>query len=80
MSKTDYIKKVAAYCRKHCDEWDDMVSIALGYMGRKEPVPYWIKEKVEGLVSEWCEENGYALDFFEDWDKIVEDVIYGDAV
>lgn len=57
-----------------------MVSIALGYMGRKEPVPYWIKEKVEGLVSEWCEENGYALDFFEDWDEIVEEVIYGDAV
>ena len=74
------IKEIAAYCRKRCDEWDDMVSIALGYMGRKEPVPNWIKERVTELVTEWCGVNEVALDFFEDWDKIVEDVIYGNVV
>ena len=74
------IKDIVAYCQGRCDEWDDMVSVALGYLGRHEPVPYWIRTKIEDLVSEWCNENDVSLDFFEDVDKMVEDVIYGNAV
>ena len=69
------LKEIVAYCAANIDNWDVKCGMALSYIGKKMPIPTWFRNEIEDKVSEWCEDNDIALDFFEDWDKIVEEII-----
>lgn len=67
------IKEVAAYCAANIADWDLKVELALRHIGRRMPVDYEFRNEIENCVSEWAEENGYAVDFLEGID--VEEII-----
>lgn len=71
----DQLKEIVAYCAANIVDWDLKVEMALRMIGRRMPIDPGFRNEIEGCVAEWCEDNDIALDFFEDWDKIVEEII-----
>ena len=65
----DKLKEIVAYCAANIVDWDLKVEMAL------RMIDPGFRNEIEDKVSEWCEDNDIALDFFEDWDKIVEEII-----
>ena len=69
------IKEVARYCAATIEDWDEKKELALAMIGRHLPIDYGFRNEIEDCVSEWCEDNGYGLDFFEDWEENAEEII-----
>lgn len=61
------IKEIATYCRERigAEEYDLQCQVALNAIGRHEQIPYEFANEIENYATEWAEENGYDVDFFE---------------
>lgn len=70
------LAEVAAYCAANIEDWDIKVEMALRHIGRRMPIDYGFRNEIEDCASEWAEDNGYAVDFFEDID--VEEIIFAE--
>ena len=71
----DMLKEQAAYCAANIEDWGEKKELALAMIGRRMPIDYSFRNEIEERVEEWCEENGFALDFFEDWEEIAEEIM-----
>ena len=66
------IKEIAAYCAANISDWGEKCQLALTQIGYKMPIDYGFRNEIEECVAEWCEKNGYALDFFDD---VAEEIV-----
>lgn len=69
-------REIAAYCRNNIEDFEERVQLALKKMGRMRcPFSMADQELYDDIVNcicEWCEDNDYSVDFFEDWDEVIE--------
>ena len=66
------LSDVVRYCRERIANWDLLSEKAVRDIGRKMPIDAGLRWQIEECVEEWCEENGFALDFFDD---MAEDIV-----
>lgn len=69
------LAEVAAYCAANIEDWDIKCGMALSYIGKRMPIPSWFRNEIEECVSEWAEDNEVSVDFFEDWEKVAEEIV-----
>lgn len=67
----DKMKDIVAYCAANIEDWDIKCGMALSYIGRRMPIPYWFRNEIEDAIDEWAEEN--YVELAEDFDA--EDVV-----
>ena len=67
------LKEIVAYCAANIVDWDIKVELALRMIGRRMPIDYGFRNEIEDCVSEWADDNGYDVDFFEGID--VEEIV-----
>lgn len=71
----DY-KELDELCRQNIEDYDEKVSMAWGYMDRMRcplrKADGELFDEMTDTICEWCEVNGYSVDFFEDWQAIIE--------
>lgn len=74
----DELKKIVAYCRERIENYDERVSVALGLMDRMRcdlhTADWKLAAEIEGVVTEWADDNGYDVDFFDGID--VDEIIF----
>lgn len=70
------IKEIAAYVRNNIEFYEERLQLALNKMDHMRCslrfADSGLFEKIVDVVSEWCDDNEVSLDFFEDWDDLVE--------
>ena len=70
------IKEIAAYVRHRIEDYEVRFQLALKYMERNRCSLRFadseLFEEIVDAVSEWCDENEVSLDFYEDWDDLIE--------
>lgn len=70
------IKEIAAYVRNNVEFYEERLQLALNKMDHMRCSLRFadseLFEKIVDVVSEWCDDNEVSLDFFEDWDDLVE--------
>lgn len=70
------LKEIAAYCRNNIEDFEERVQLALKKMDRMRcPLRMAdgeLFDEMTDTICEWCEDNGYSVDFFEDLDEIIE--------
>ena len=70
------LKDIAAYVRNNIEFYEERLQLALNRMDHMRCSLRFadsaLFEKIVDVVSEWCDDHEVSLDFFEDWDELVE--------
>lgn len=69
------LAEVAAYCAANIEDWGEKKELALAMIGRRMPIDYSLRNEIEDAVCEWCDDNEVSVDFFEDWEKVAEEIV-----
>lgn len=69
-------KELSAYVRNNVEDYEERLQLALKRMDRmREPLRMADQELYDEIVdaiSEWCDDNEVSVDFYEDWDDLIE--------
>lgn len=65
------IKEIVQYCAANIEDWDIKCGMALSYIGKRRPIPYWFRSEIGVCAEEWAEDNDVEL--AEDFDA--EDIV-----
>lgn len=69
-------KEIAAYVRNSVEDYEIRFSLALKRMDRMRcPLRMadgGLFDEIVDAVSEWCEDNDVSVDFYDDWDDMIE--------
>ena len=69
-------KELAAYVRNNVEDYEERLQLALKRMDRMRcslrMADDGLFEEIVDAVSEWCEDNEVSVDFYEDWDEVID--------
>ena len=69
-------KELAAYVRNNIEDYEERLQLALKRMNRmREPLRMAdrsLYDEIVDAISEWCDDNEVSVDFYEDWDDLIE--------
>ena len=72
----NFKKEVAAYVRNNVEDYEERLQLALKRMDRMRcslrMADDGLFEEIVDAVSNWCEDNEVSVDFYEDWDDLIE--------
>ncbi len=72
MSKKD----IAAYVRNNVEFFEDRLQLALNKMDRLRCSLRFadseLFDAISDAIDEWCNDNEVSVDFYEDWDDLIE--------
>jgi len=78
MDERQALQEMAAYCRRNIEDFEVRVQLALKRIDRMRcPLSMadeYLHDEIWDCIEEWCDDNGYSIDFFDDLDA--EDVIW----
>ena len=70
------INEIAAYVRNNVDDYEERLQLALKRMDRmREPLRMAVNglfDEIVDAISDWCDDNEVSLDFYEDWDDLID--------
>lgn len=69
-------KEIAAFVRNNIEDYEERLQLALKRMDRmREPLRMAdrsLYDEIVDAISEWCDDNEVSVDFYEDWDDLIE--------
>lgn len=70
------INEIAAYVRNNVEDYEERLQLALKRMDRmREPLRMadnGLFDEIVDAISDWCDDNEVSLDFYEDWDDLID--------
>lgn len=76
MKTKKMLKEIAAYCRNNIEDYELRVQLALKRMERNRcslrMADSELFDEMVDAISDWCADNDFSIDFFEDWDDLIE--------
>lgn len=70
------LKEIAAFVRNNIEDYEVRFQLALKRMERNRCslrfADSMLFDEIVDAVSEWCDENEVSVDFYEDWDDLIE--------
>lgn len=70
------IKEIATFVRNNVEDYEERLHLALKRMDRmREPLRMadnGLFNEIVDAVSDWCDDNEVSVDFYEDWDDLIE--------
>lgn len=72
----NYKKEVAAAVRNNVEDYEERLQLALKRMDRMRcPLSMAdrsLYDEIVDAISEWCDDNEVSVDFFDDWDDLID--------
>ena len=72
----NYKKEIAAYVRNNVEFFEERLQLALSKMERMRCSLRFadseLFDAISDAVDEWCNDHEVDIDFFEDWDDLIE--------
>ena len=72
----EQLKEIAAYVSSHVESYEDRLRLALDKMDKMRCslrfTDFELFEDIVNAVEEWCDDNEVSIDFYEDWDDLIE--------
>ena len=69
-------KEIAAFVRNNIEDYEIRLSLALKRMDRMRcslrMADDCLFDEIVDSISEWCEDNDVSVDFYDDWDDMIE--------
>lgn len=69
-------KELAAYVRNNIEFFEERFQLALNKMERMRCSLRFadseLFDEIADSIEEWCDDNEVSLDFYEDWDDLIE--------
>lgn len=69
-------KEIAAYVRNNVEYFEERLQMALDKMERMRCSLRFadseLFDEIADVIEEWCDDNEVSLDFYEDWDDLIE--------
>lgn len=69
-------KDLATYVRNNIEDYETRLQLAFKRMERMRcPLRMAddsLYDEIVDAVTDWCDDNDVSLDFFEDWDELIE--------
>lgn len=73
-------KEVAAFVRNNVEDFEVRLQLALKRMDRMRcPLSMadgMLYDEIIDAVEEWCDDNEVSLEYDEDWDEIIDEIIW----
>lgn len=78
----NYKKDIAAYVRNNIEDFEVRLQLALKRMDRMRcPMRMaddGLYDEMCDAIDEWCDDNEVSLEYDEDWDDIIDEIIWED--
>lgn len=73
-------KEVAAYVRNNVEDFEVRLQLALKRMDRMR-CPFrmadgMLYDEIVDAIEEWCDDNEVSLEYDEDWDEILDEIVW----
>lgn len=73
-------KEVAAFVRNNIEDFEVRLQLALKRMDRMR-CPFrmadgMLYDEIVDAIEEWCDDNEVSLEYDEDWDEILDEIIW----
>lgn len=72
----EQLKEIAAFVAKRVRSYETRLQLALDVMDESRcslrMADSALFDEIVDKVEEWCEDNDYSVDFYQDWDDLIE--------
>lgn len=73
-------KEIAAFVRNNVEDFEVRLQLALKRMDRMR-CPFrmadgMLYDEIVDAIEEWCDDNEVSLEYDEDWDEILDEIVW----